>query len=108
MTPNPTDLRRAKAMAFANWGLIYSGTPEAGIEYIWHRQLKGIERDMWLRHARAIRASDEAAGMVMVPMDATDVMVRAAMKAVTGWRNPIAMRSAINAAMIAAHEGGDA
>lgn len=106
MTPNPDDLRRAKALAFSNWGLIYSEAPSAGIEFIWSVKLSKLEQDMWLRHARAIRASDEAAGRVLVPRVATDDMIVAGTEE---WLRIRAMEDraeVIWKAMIAAHEGG--
>ena len=59
---------------------------------------------LWRHEARAIRASDEAAGLVLVPRECTVQMMKAFWKAgpypenafQKGWT-----------AMIAAHEGGD-
>ena len=78
MTPNPTDLRRADAVL--NVLLDRSGVgDELG-------QVKYSDQETWddIRTciAAAIRADDEAAGMVLVPKEPTDKMLKAGWNAI--------------------------
>jgi hypothetical protein len=109
MTDNPDDLRRAKALQHED----FPATKwEDADEWV---------KDECLRQARAIRASDDAAGLVMVPRveltkisqlineQAEDDMLWFQAVTITEahLQNELRQLTTFVEAMIAAHEGGD-
>ena len=99
MTPNPTDLRRAKAI----WEAAFPTKP-------WD-SVSGEARAEVLKSAAAIRASDEAAGMVLtdentiIPLvnDVTDFLLYGGDEQRDNLRETLKVARAI----LAAHGGED-
>jgi hypothetical protein len=102
MTDNQTDLRRAKALHahdFRRFWLMTSEPTQDAIDNGWEY----TDQDVYLNEASAIRASDDAAGLVMVPRAITLDMSEAFEAAA----NDGCMMPELWDTMIATHEGGD-
>lgn len=62
------DLRRAKAMAMSSAGINFPASVSEGhSEDSWWEEIGAVARLEFIHSARAIRASDAEAGMVLVP-----------------------------------------